>query len=143
MFLVLSVSLFSFARPVGMDNYKVYLNEKLLFHQYVGRDNPVQSIALDRASEKDQVIVYFDHCGRIGSQRMLKLTDESGVIKEWNFPDTQTLASSGMSFSVKEIKTLQKPGRTINLVYTSTEIKNGLVLATIPSNSASVKASRK
>jgi hypothetical protein len=143
MFIVLSVTLFSFAIPLGMDNYKVYLNEKLLFHQYVGKDNPLQNISFDKAADKDQLVVYYDHCGRIGSQRVLKLTDGSGVLKEWSFPDTQTIASSGMSCSVKEIKALQKPGRTINLVYASTEIKDGIVLATIPSNSPNAKASFK
>lgn len=143
LFLVLSASLFSFARPLGMDNYKVYLNGKLLFHQYVGKDNPVQNISLEKVTANDQLVVYYDHCGQIGSQRVLKLTDGSDVLKEWSFPNTQTVASSGMSCSVKEIKALQKPGRTINLVYTSTEIKEGIVLATIPSNGINAKASRK
>jgi hypothetical protein len=143
MFVALSVTLFSFTRPLGMDNYKVYLNEKLLFHQYVGKDNPTQSISLGKAVDKDQLVVYFDHCGRIGSQRVLKLMDGSSVLKEWSFPDTQTIASSGMSCSVKEIKALQKPGRTISLVYNSTEIKEGIVLSNILANNTSAKASLK
>ena len=143
MLLLLSVVLFSFTHPLGMDNYKVYLNDNLLFHQYVGKDSPTQTISFDKAADNDQLVIYYDHCGQIGTQRVLKLTDGSGVLKEWSFPNAQTVASSGMSCSVKEIKAIQKQGRTMNLVYTSSELKDGIVLATIPSNGVSAKASRK
>lgn len=139
----MSALLFSFSRPLGMESFKVYLNDKLLFEQYMKSDRAVQSLSLDKASDQDILTVYYDHCGRIGNQRTLTLTDGSAVIKRWSFPDAQTIPTSGMNCPVKDIKALQKPGRTFNLVYASKDITEGVVLATVTPSGTDIKASRK
>jgi hypothetical protein len=130
MLVVLTTTFSSFAIPLGMDSYKVYLNDKLLFKQFVHRET-IQSISLSESAPKDKLTVYYDHCGKIGTGRTLSLLDGEQELKEWRFKDTQSESLSGMSCQVAEIKALQRSGKTIRLMYNSKELSSPIQVATI------------
>jgi len=138
----LVATLSSFSRFLGTDSFKVYLNDNLIFQQYVTRETPVRALSLSESSGDELLTVYYDHCGRIGSHRTLTLLDGNKVLKKWDFPDAKTVASSGMSCPIREIKAMQKPGKSINLVYASQELQSPLSLLTFSSSGMVVKASR-
>jgi hypothetical protein len=142
MLIALSTTLSSLSGSVGMDNIKVYLNDKLLFKQYVSKDTPVQTISLNEHSASDQLKVYYDHCGRIGTARTISLMDGEQVLKKWDFQDTQSVEASGMSCKVGEIKALQKAGKTLRLVYASEELSSPFPLVSIAAAGTDTKANR-
>lgn len=139
--LVVMTTLFSsFVISLGLDSYKVYLNEKLLFEQLAKGQN-VQTISLAESSSGDKLTVFYNHCGRIGTSRTLSLMDGDKELKKWKFKDTQTESLSGMSCEVGEIKSLQKPGQTMRLLYNSNELSRPLQVASIaPPNATTAKA---
>lgn len=138
----LIATLSSFLSSPGMESFKVYLNDQLLFEQYVTRDAAVQTVSLKESPGNDLLTVYYDHCGRIGSQRTLMLLDGEKVLRKWDYPDTQVVASSGMACRVSDIKALQKPGKAISLVYASQEVRSPIRLFTFSSPATHVKAGR-
>lgn len=142
MLVVLSATLSSFAHAPGADSFKVYLNDKLLFQQYVTRDNAVPTINLGENPGSDLLTIYYDHCGSIGTQRSLTLLDGQQVLKKWEYPDTQAVAASGMNCRVSDIKALQKSSKSISLVYASKELEAPLALLTISSTGMTVRAGR-
>src|SRR4030095_15623473 len=86
MLVVLTTTFSSFAIPLGMDSYKVFLNDKLLFKQFVHKES-IQSISLNESSSSDKLTVYYDHCGHIGTSRTLSLLDGDQELKKWTFKD--------------------------------------------------------
>jgi hypothetical protein len=141
MLVVLTTTLSSFSNPLGMDSYKVYLNDKLLFKQFI-EEKPVQSISLNESAGTDQLTVYYDHCGRIGTGRTLSLLDGEQELKKWNFEDTESVSQSGMSCRISDIKAIQKPGKTIRVMYDSKELSNPIQVAAISPVGTNAKASR-
>jgi len=136
----LVATLSSFSRFLGADSFKVYLNDNLIFEQYVTPETSVQAISLSESSGDEMLTVYYDHCGHIGKQRSLTLLDGNSVLKKWDFPNAKTVASSGMRCPIREIKAMQTPGKTISLVYESLELQSPLTLLTFSSSGLVVKA---
>lgn len=118
----------------GGDNYKVYLNKKLLLSQehVTTASAAIGNLPLDKLTENDEVIVQYTHCGETGKGRSIVLKDEKGnILKEWKFAD---VASSSMSIPVKDIISLRKqhPNTAMNLYYFSSRfLPNGRMLATL------------
>ena len=142
MLITLTATLFSFFAPVGMDSYKVYLNDKMLFKQYASKDAPVQSLSLSENASSDLLTIYYDHCGRIGTARTITLLDGQKVLKKWDYKDTKSIEASGMNCNVGDIKSLQKAGRTLKLIYASTELSTPIQLVTISAAGTDAKANR-
>lgn len=142
MLVALSATLLSFSNAPGADSFKVYLNDKLLFQQYVTRDNAVPTINLGENPGSDLLTVYYDHCGRIGTQRTLTLLDGQQVLKKWEYQDTEVVAASGMNCRVSDLKALQKSGKSPSLVYTAKELQTPLTLLTISSTGMTVTAGK-
>jgi hypothetical protein len=126
--MLLSVTFFSF-RPGG-DHYEVYLNKKLVLTQIVSQAASIKSLALDQRNVNDQVDVYYSHCGKLGSKRMITIKDGKNVLKQWRFSDE---AGKFMSVGAKELLAFQNKNgdRKINLYYTSEQIPDGKLLASI------------
>lgn len=118
----------------GGDNYKVYLNKKLILSQehVTTATASIGNLPLDNLTETDEVIVQYTHCGETGKGRSIVLKDEKGnVLKEWKFAD---VASSSMIIPVKDILAIKKknPNVAINLYYFSSRfLPNGRMLATL------------
>ncbi len=89
--IVLGLTMFSFAGRAGGDSYKIYLNKKLITEQYVSQPSSgLISLNLDKANYKDQIVIYYSHCGTTGKGRSIMLKDEQNkILKEWKFADLQ------------------------------------------------------
>jgi hypothetical protein len=127
---VLATMNYSFTTVPGGDSFEVYLNNKLLFQQYVAKKEGVKSIQLDKSNYNDEINVYYHHCGQTGTGRIISLRDaQNKELKVWHFSD----ANTAMSCKVKEIMSLQKlnTNNQINLYYSSKELPQGRLLATV------------
>ena len=128
---VLSVTLFSFSLFPGGDHFEVYLNKKLVFQQNVSQSSSLKALALDQRNVNDQVDVFYSHCGKIGSKRVITIKDGKKVVKQWRFAEAS--GNKFMSIGAKEILTYQNKNadRKLNLYYSSHEIPEGRLLASI------------
>lgn len=127
---VLSMMNYSFTTVPGGDSFEVYLNNKLLFQQYIAKKEGVKSIQLDKSNYNDQVTIYYHHCGQTGTDRSISLRDaQNKELKVWHFSD----ANTAMSCKVKEIMSLQKlnSGNQLILYYSSKELPQGRLLAAV------------
>jgi hypothetical protein len=126
------VSLFSFSSKPGADSFEVWLNGKRMFQQYVHVAKTVQTLQLAQASENDKLDVYYNHCGRTGTNRYITIKDENDrPLKVWKFAEA-TGSNTAMSFKLKDILGLKKnKNDKLNLFYSSTQLPNGRLLAVI------------
>lgn len=130
----LCAMLFSFSVNPGGDSFSIYLDNTLMLEQYVSRNAVTKTLPLNENSGGDLLKVYYSHCGKIGKGRELTIRDaQNKTLKTWNFPDVAEGVSSGMNCRVKDIVALQKAGKStvLNLVYSSKELPDGRLLATI------------
>ena len=140
-FLLVAICLgiFSFSKEKGGDSFEIYLNGKLLLQQHVSRASAVKNLQLAQSTENDKMEIYYSHCGQIGNGRSITIKNgQNQVLKDWNFPDAKG-AKSPMSFRVKEVLALQKnKNGKLNLYYSSKELPNGLLLASITQTSGAM-----
>ena len=134
--ILLPVTLLSFIPKPGADHFEVYLNKKLVFQQYVGQNTTTKSLALDQGNINDQVDVFYSHCGVMGKKRTITIRDGQTILRQWRFPDTENdkaAANRLMSMRAKDILSFQSKGsdRKINLYYSSEQIPDGRLLASI------------
>lgn len=131
---LVSVTLFSFSLKPGGDHFEVYLNKKLVFQQVVSQPGSLKSLALDQRNVNDQVDVFYSHCGKIGSKRTITVKDGKEVLKQWRFPDAA--GNKFMSVGAKDILAFQTKNtdRKVNLYYSSEELPEGRLLASIVLN---------
>jgi len=137
----LSFVLSSFAINAGSDSYEIYINAKLVLKDYVHGRKEVGTITLNRNSPEDAITVNYSHCGKIGTSRSISLKDrDNKVLKEWRFADTQA-SKDLMAFKAEEIISSASQHSGLSLIYSSKELPDGLVLATIqlPNVTASKK----
>ncbi|MFL5740945.1 MAG: hypothetical protein ACJ75B_12055 [Flavisolibacter sp.] len=124
----------------GGDSFEVFLNQKLLFKQFVHQSQSLQNISFAKVGANDQLTVYYHHCGQTGKSRSLILQDAKGhALKEWKFADAQDV-DQGMSLKVKDILQVTKGGAGWSLVYRSRELPAGKALASIDLPSRNVAA---
>jgi hypothetical protein len=125
-------TLFSFSMKKGGDSFEVYLNGKMVFQQYVSMHQGVKSLQLNQSLYNDEVTVYYNHCGKTGTDRVITIKDgENKILKTWHFPN-DAANPSAMNCKVKEIMNLQKnSGSNLGLYYASREIPEGRLLATV------------
>jgi len=121
----------AFSGNMGGDSFTIYLNNKLLLQQSVYGEEGTKSLQLDQASPNDQLMISYSHCGKSGTGRSILLKDaQNTTLKEWRFADASG-ANNAMTCRVKDILDLQKGNTTINLFYTSRELPNGRMLASL------------
>src|ERR1700743_3169651 len=88
----------------GGDSYRIFLNGKMVMTQYVTQPLSLSSLPLSEANSKDELVVYYSHCGAIGKERSITIKDEKGtVLKEWKFADADNQKDVGMHIPVKDI----------------------------------------
>jgi len=119
----------------GVDSYRIYLNNKLILQQYVGRPLDLESLPLSAANSNDKLVIYYNHCGAIGKGRSISIKDEKGVVlKEWKFADAASSdpkTDAGMTIPVKEILALQEKGRGLAMYYSAQGRPEGLLLTRV------------
>lgn len=124
--------LFSFSIPSGGDVIEIYLNKKMVLQQFVLRDAPIKSITLGASDMKQQLEVYYKHCGLAGKTRSITLKDgQQKTIKTWRFTDAAGKNMS-MVINVKDFfEGIRKQDDKMHLYYSSKEIPAGRLLTDI------------
>jgi hypothetical protein len=122
----------AFTGKPGGDSYSIYLNDKMLVQHFVYMKKSLPHVAFNQASPEDKVVVFYSHCGRTGTARVISVRDKSNnVLKNFKFPDAVEKAE-GMRFSLRDLNALQKaPKENLSLYYFSKEIPEGKMLATV------------
>ena len=135
----LSALLFSFSGNWGGDSFQIYLNKKLVVKDYVHNSMGTKSFSMDKSTYDDEVEVYYSHCGQVGKNRAITIKDENNrLLKELHFADYSG-KNSGMSFKVSDFVNWDKRNGVdqLNIYYSSNELTNGRLLASIVLGSAS------
>ena len=118
----------AFTGKTGGDMYEVYLNNKLIFKQYMTQPLKPENLQLTKANMNDRLIIKYSHCGQTGKGRSITLKDANGnSIRTWKFADAKD-ADAGMVIPVKEILQQSKSVSGFTLTYTSREIPKGQML---------------
>lgn len=130
--LMMVFSLFSFSNLPGGEGFEVYLNNKMIMQRFGNQLNSPQTIQLSDGSINDEITIKYHHCGRVGKNRVLTIKDgQEKILKEIRFADENNPVA-GMSCKVKDIISLKKGNNTVlKLYYTSSELPNGRLLASI------------
>lgn len=129
--LALATSLFAFSSKFGGESYQIYLNKKLLVKEFVSMNHATQSFSLDKSTYNQEVDIYYSHCGQVGKDRTITIKDDNKVLKQIHYADF-TGKNSGMSFHVSDFVNWDKrPADQLSIYYSSKEIPNGRLLATI------------
>ena len=134
LWVALCATLFSFSMMPGGDSYEIYLGSKLVLQQYVVAQKEVPTFSLNNPSaDQEQLFIKYSHCGRIGTARMILIKDSRNtVLKEWHFADVKSGTKTPMAIKVKDLAGINREGsNTLNLFYSSKELPEGRLLASI------------
>ncbi|MEO8405388.1 MAG: hypothetical protein ABI480_12355 [Chitinophagaceae bacterium] len=135
MIIALSALFFSFTKLPGGDSFEIYLNKKMVMQQYVAQMTGPKQLVLSQSNANDQLDIYYSHCGQIGTDRTITIKDaQNKVIKTWHFPNASA-SNKAMSVKAKELLDLQKSGTNLQLFYSSHELPEGRLLATVAKES--------
>ena len=135
----------SFTAKAGVDSYEIYLNNKLILRQAVNKPFTLHSLQLDKANKDDQLVIYYSHCGAIGTDRSIVIKDDKGnTIKEWKFADASGSDNKGMTIPVKELLQLEKnySQTNLNIVYFSQQLPKGRALSVIQNSKSQITRSK-
>jgi hypothetical protein len=135
-----TLTLFSSSFRPGADHYEIYLNKKLVLQQYVTQSAAIKSVALDQRNQNDQIDVFYSHCGQLGAKRTITIKDGKAVLKQWSFSDGAD--NKFMSVGAKDILAFQNKNsdRKLSLYYSSKELPEGRLLASVILNTDVIKA---
>lgn len=131
--LMTCATLFSFSSLPGGDSFEIYVNKKLVIQQYVTQMTAVKNISLYQNKDNDKIDVVYSHCGQTGRDRKITIKDgQNRILKQLNFADAAGDNSKTMTFTAKNILDLKKDnGNMFNLYYSSHELPNGKLLASV------------
>ncbi len=132
----IGIALFSFSPKPGGEGFEIFLNNKVVLQQY-GKDiNTVKSLQLSQVSPDDKLTVKYHHCGKVGKNRVITIKDaQNNTLKEFRYNDASTPVSA-MEIKMKEILNLKKSS-SLKLCYTSTELPDGRMLASLSTTNTS------
>lgn len=130
--ITLVVILSSFTTRIGGESYTIHLNNKLVAEHYLTSKAVTPSVALNQAESNDELSIYYNECGRIGTARKLIIKNEKDqVLKTWSFANASD-EHAPMVCKVKDILALKQTGTTSpRLYYTSKEVASERFLATL------------
>jgi hypothetical protein len=117
----------------GGESFEIYLNNKLLVRQNLAQSFSLQSLSLTDANANDQLVIYYNHCGKPANARTIAIKDGAGnVLKTYTFGDA-THAKEGMTIPVKELLALEKKhkGVALAIYYKAKELPKGLTLTAV------------
>ena len=124
----------AFKAKAGLDNYEIYLNNKLILKQYVNQPLTIASLGLDQSNINDQLVIHYSQCNapdKLAKGRSILVKDVHGnTIKKWNFKDAKE-GHTGMIIPVKDLLQLEKktPLSKLSLYYTAQGHATGQLLA--------------
>lgn len=138
--LVLCGGIFSFSGKKGGDMFAIFLNGKQVLQQFVHVDKSVKTLTFQSLQPTDKIEVLYSHCGRAGTNRVLAIRDaKNNLLKKLSFGDGES-NTARMGFYRKEVAAANE-GK-VSLVYSSTELPEGRMLATIVWNEGKVIAAK-
>ena len=125
----------TFGKPMaarGAEGFEISLNNKVVIQRYGSDINAVNSLPLNQTASGYQLTVKYHHCGKVGKHRIISIRDgQNNILKEYRYADA-VKAVAPMDIPVKEILGLKKANAgSLKLYYTSSELPNGRMLATI------------
>ena len=123
----------SFTAKAGGEGFEIYLNNKLILWQPVGKPFTLHNLQLDKTNKNDQLEIRYHHCGYTGKNRTIAIKDDKGhTIKEWKFADAYG-ANKGMTIQVKELLQLEKnySGSNLSIVYYAEQLPKGRAISAI------------
>lgn len=124
--IVIGTSLLAFT-PLGGESFSLHINGKEVIEHYFTAKATTPTVALNPDMANDQVSVYYNECGKIGTNRKLMLKDaQSRVLKEWRY-DNAINEHTPMTFRVNEI-VAYKTSAPLSLVYSSKEVSKQRLL---------------
>ncbi|HEV7781394.1 MAG TPA: hypothetical protein VGO58_09010, partial [Chitinophagaceae bacterium] len=89
------------------------------------------------ASPDDKMVIKYHHCGQVGKNRVITIKDaQNKTLKEFRYVDAATPVSA-MEIKLKEILNLKKSS-ILKLYYTSSELPNGRILASLSTATANM-----
>jgi hypothetical protein len=130
--LIVFAGLLLFATNRGGDSFEIYLNGQRLVQAYVYQNPPVQTLQMTSVSAGDELKIFYNHCGRSGTDRYVYLKDDQDrIVKRWHFPDAS--GKSGMACPLSDIVSISNRARNknLNLFYSSKELPDGRLLAAL------------
>ena len=128
-------TLFSFLSKPGGEGFEIYLNNKVVLQQFGGDMNTVESLQLNSSGNNDKLTIKYHHCGKVGKNRIITVKDgQNKVLKQFRYADAVTPVSP-MAVNVNDILSFKKKDNTLKLFYSSSELPNGRVLASINASS--------
>ncbi len=130
--LFMSTCLFAFTPVIpGGDSYTIHLNNNRVVEHFVFSKAALPVISLAGSAAADQLSVYYNECGKIGTARRLSVKDNQGrELKSWSFNDT-TSEHTPLTCTVGDLQRLKHPNNNLTLYYTSREVSKGQALATL------------
>ena len=135
---LLSMALSSFSTTPGGDVFELYLNGHKVHQQFIHADGGVKNLSLQQTTGNDKLEVLYSHCGQAGKGRIITIRNEKNeVIKEMKFGDGKT-KNSLMAVYRKDIA--KQITGSMKLFYSSKELPEGRLLATIRWNTTAATA---
>lgn len=130
--ITLVVVLSSFTVRLGGESYTIHLNNKLVAEHYLTSKAVTPSITLYQSGSNDELSIYYNECGRIGTERKLTIKDDNNqVLKTWDFANASG-EHTPMICKVKDILELKQKGdNSVRLFYTSKEVTSERLIATL------------
>ena len=135
---ILSVALFAFTSKPGGESFEILLNNELIVQKHGNEMNSVKNIRLNEGTQKDQLTIKYNHCGRAAKNRIITIRNvQNEILQLYRFDDVAT-PYSPMVINVKDLVTIKKRnGNNLKMYYSSTELKDGRQLATFQFTDAS------
>lgn len=139
MLVATAAALLSFSSKFGGEGFEILLNGKVVLQQFGKELNTVKNLQLSQVAANDKLTIRYHHCGRVGKDRVVTVKDEKDkVLKVWRYRDASTPVGE-MSCSTQDIITLKNAGnKVIKLYYSSSELPNGRMLASVTMGDNSV-----
>ena len=136
LFALLAHLLLAFTSLPGGEGFEVFMNGKLVLQRFGRELDKPQLLRLTAASDRDQISIWYHHCGQPGKNRTLTVKDsQDRLLKAYRFDDQS--AGAGMTCRTREILALQKgKDDVLKLYYSSSELPRGRLLLTITSERA-------
>jgi hypothetical protein len=125
--------LFSFSTIIGAHNFQVFLDDQMLFDQYVSSKSVAPTVHLDPAENHSELIVKYNECGRTVTGRKITARDEKDqFLKDWRFEGEASGYKDPMVCSVKDLTAFKQKGHnTLKLYYSSNEFPEGQQIANV------------
>lgn len=125
----ISTILFSFSTFIGGDMFEIYVNNNLVVQQHIADTKTVKNLLWNKGNQMDQIKIRYSHCGIAGKNRNITIKNSHDqVLKKWQFSDSP---DDTMNFRINDVSTLQNTNTALYIYYTSKELPNGKLLATI------------